>query len=89
MDFQGLIQRFKAPNVILCQVRYLIVTLIRDYHIHSRLVGLSPASVPTLSLKGPQMGDDTIYPELLRTASGVVGTIYLGVGNPKTRKTLR
>ena len=38
---------------------------LRDYHIFSQGVCLSMPSVTTLCLKDPQMGDDTIYPELL------------------------
>ena len=33
----------------------------------SRVVGLSIPSVPALCLKDQQIGDDTIYPELLMT----------------------
>ena len=36
-----------------------------------RVVGLSTPSVPTLCLKDQQMGDDTIYPELLLTVGEV------------------
>ena len=37
--------------VVLCLTSYLI-----DYHMRFRVVGLSISSVPTLCLKGPQMG---------------------------------
>ena len=43
----------------------------RDYHIRFRIVGSSLSSEPMLSLKDPQMRNDTIHLELLLTV-GVV-----------------
>ena len=45
----------------------LLWALLRDYHMRFQLVCLSIPSVPTLCLKDPQTGNDTIYPELLLT----------------------
>ena len=40
---------------------------VRDYHICFRLFALSSSSVPTLCLKDPRSGVDTIQPDLLLT----------------------
>ena len=38
---------------------------VRDYHISFRLFALSNPSVPTLCLKNPRRGVDTIQPDLI------------------------
>ena len=82
------------PNVIVCYatpfVKLWLVTALTvvlcdfyfaDYHIRFRRVYLSISSGPIFFLKDPQMGNDTIHPELLLT--------FRVVHWSKTRKTLR
>ena len=52
---------------------------------HFRLAGSSTLSVPTLRLKDPLIGDDTISPELL--TGWFVETSCLGVGNSETKSS--
>ena len=53
-----------------------------------QVVCLSIPSVLTLCLKDPQLGNNSIHPELL-TVDWYVGASCLGVDNSKTRRTLR
>ena len=62
-----------APNVILWFSRYFYFGLIPAMASNAFPDCLSSLSVPVLYLKDHQIGNDTIYPELLQT----VGVIRL------------
>ena len=65
--------------------RTLLWPWLCDYHMHFQVVCLLIPSGPSLCLKDPLIGNDTIHPELLLM---VVVIRCLGIGNSKTR-TLR
>ena len=60
----------------------------RDYFMHFQIVILSTPNVTTLCLKFTQMGDDTIYPELLLAVEVVCWNKLPGCWQLKDQKTL-
>ena len=59
------VAKFRVLNVTLCCFGISLLPSFCDFHICFRIVCLSVSSVPSLSLKVPQIGNDSIYPELL------------------------
>ena len=70
-----------------CDTMLVMGPWFRDYHTCFRTVGLSVPSVPTLCLKGPLMGNDTIYPELLLTVEVFRWSKLPGCRELKDKKT--